>query len=404
VKILIIQSWIRLGGAELISVRLAEQLQARGHEAGIACVYADLEGMPAGAERVDYFSPAGWLSRLCQRNRAAFLLLAPWLLLALTWKHGSGIDVLNPHNFPASWVAVLVGAIKRIPVVWTCNEPPERMSLRPLEWRRLGDYLGWWLASSWIDRSIIRYVKSIYVPSVKTQLDVSRRYRRQAEIVRIGTDTGFQEVPQKPGLLEARAVRNPGVLSLVGKLHPQKNQIVCIRAMPVVLQQFPDAVLVLAGEGPWKGRLEKEVAKLGLGSSVRFLGRLDQAGIRSLYQEASLNLFPALNQSWGLTPFEALCAGTLSIVSNECGAAEVIAEQNIGIVCQPTPEAFAQAIIQTLRRREDLGPSVQRGRSFVVRNLTWSRYADTVIGIFTQTVSGHSTARIERVASQGSRG
>ena len=380
-KVLIIQSWIRVGGAELISIHLAHQLQDRGHEARIACTFLDAAGLPSEAGEVEYLLPAPWLARCCMESRLFFLLFGPWLLLATVWKQSQRVDILNPHNFPAVWVAVVVGALRHLPVVWTCNEPPE-----PLAWRDaikvgLGDFVGWWLASSWIDRLLVQRAASVYVPSEMTRRQVRARYGIDSNVIRLGINSLFFERRGKNGLAKRLDLDSKFVLLSVGKLHPQKNQLLCIEALRRVLTQIPNAVLVLAGDGPMAQEWAAEAVRNGIAAHVRFLGRRNPLEVRELYAICDVNLFPPTNQSWGLTPFEALCAGKVSIVSNDCGAAEVLSEQGIGLVCDPTPEAFARKILEIHKNPGLYRAIARKGRRFVVENLTWSQYAERVLGL-----------------------
>jgi glycosyltransferase involved in cell wall biosynthesis len=386
-KVLIIQPWIRLGGAELASVHLASELQRRGHKVAIACSFLDLEGMPPEAHAIEYLLPHRLLSARCRRSRLVFLMLAPWILLALTWKHSRGVDVLNPHNFPASWVAVIVGTLRGIPIVWACNGPPARVAWPDATKVGLGDFLGWRLASSWIDKLLVRHMDSVYVPSEVTRFQVRARYGSDPEVVRLGIDGFYREQGPHKSLAKKLGLEGKYVLLAVGKLHPQKNQRVCIEALKQVLPSIPDAVLVLAGGGPMRKEWASEAIHLGVAGHVRFLGNRTASDVRELYTVCDLNLFPPTNQSWGLTPFEALCAGKVSIVSNDSGAAEVLAEQGIGIVCDPTPEAFAQRILEVHRYRGRYRAMARKGRRYVTKNLSWSQYAERVLGLMEEACS-----------------
>ena len=122
-----------------------------------------------------------------------------------------------------------------------------------------------------------------------------------------------------------------------------------------------------------------EAVKSGIANSVRFLGGRDPEEVRDLYSTCDVNLFPPVNQSWGLTPFEALCAEKVSIVSSDCGAAELLAEQRIGVVCEPTAEAFAASILEVHRHPGKYRAMARRGRRFVAKNLTWGQYAEKVL-------------------------
>ena len=103
---------------------------------------------------------------------------------------------------------------------------------------------------------------------------------------------------------------------------------------------------------------------------------------RELYEICDLNLFPAVNQSWGLTPFEALAASRISVVSKDTGAAELLKSEDIGAICDPTADAFAERIVRVYQDPEAVLEMASRGRDYVIRNLTWGRYTDTVISIF----------------------
>jgi len=385
-KVLIIQPWIRLGGAELISVQLAAQLQQRGHTARIVCTFLDLTGMPDQARAIQYVLPPRWLSRWCERSRLFFLLGGPWILLALVWRQAREVDLLNPHNFPAAWVASLVGAIQRLPVVWTCNEPPTRVPSQV----GFGDFVGWLIASSWLDKRLVKRFDAIYVPSRKTQQQVQARYSREAEIIHLGVEASFfastpeeaTAIQRETALTHSLNLEEKFILLCVGKLHPQKNQLVCLEALKRVLPEIPNAVLLLAGAGPMAQNYQALATRLGIADHVRFLGGVTSQEVRDLYHLCAINLFPSLDQSWGLTPFEALCAERISIVSSDSGAAEVFTQEGLGVVCAPTAEAFAAAILRIYRNPLSYQPLAAKGREYTARHLTWSRYAEAVLRMF----------------------
>ena len=389
-RILIIQPWIRQGGAELISVHLANELQKRGHDVAIACTFIALSGMPKHVHELNYSLPPHWLSRLCERSRFFFLLLSPWILLLLVWNHSRNVEILNPHNFPASWIAVLVGSLRRIPVVWTCNEPPIRVPLADAFKVGIGDFLGWILASSWIDKFIARKVSWTYVPSERTRRQVRDRYKKDASVIPIGVDASSFSNGNDAGVDEKLIMRDKFVLLTVGKLHPQKNQVVCLMALRKVLISEPDTILVLAGDGPMSrfwGQLARE---WGVADQVRFLGHVSSSEVQALYRACDLNLFPAINQSWGFTPFEALGAGRISVVSDDCGAAEVLAKEGIGVVCEPSADAFAESILKVRKNPARYEEMAVRGRHFVAQRLSWRSYTDRFVELINERDPEHA--------------
>lgn len=388
-RFLIIQPWIRLGGAELISVHLAYGLQSRGHDVAIACTFVHLEGMPVEAHQLNYLLPSQWLSRLCENSRLAFLLFAPWILFALVWGNARGADVINPHNFPSSWIAVLVGTLRRRPVIWTCNEPPSRVRRKDVSRLGLGDFLGWLVASSWLDKIIVKNIEALYVPSEKTRRQVRRRYGRGAEVIPIGVDSQYFRAGSGAGTSNHHDWSGKFVLLTVGKLHPQKNLAVCIEALKRILPIIPNAMLLMAGDGPLAGELRQLASRLGVDNHVSFLGHVSSETVRALYRACDINLFPATGQSWGLTPLEALCTGRISIVSNDCGSAELLEAEDIGIVSEPTAHEFASSILKCHAFPELYKEKARKGRDYVMRFVTWNHYTESVLQLFQVQVSLH---------------
>ena len=393
-RILIIQPWIQLGGAELVSIHLAHTLRKRGYKAAIACTYLDTSGLPELALSLDYRLPPRALADLCKRSRLFFLLCGYWLLLLTVIRSSRDVDFLNPHNFPSSWIAVLVGRLRGIPVIWTCNEPPERLDWREASKIGLGDTIGWLLASSWLDRFLASRVEAVYVPSEKTRRQVRQLYGRDAEVVRLGVDGDLYSQKRQAVAPVGMDLAGKSVLLAVGKLHPQKNQIAALRALEHTLPTIPNLVLLLAGDGPMREEWEQYAEDHGLRSHVVFLGSVPHSDMPALYSCCDINLFTPINQSWGLTPFEALLMGKISIVSNDSGASEVIASQGIGVVCMPSAGDVGKRIAEILNQPDRYQAMANRGRDYVRGELTWGRYADGFLRILARLDQGAARPEI----------
>lgn len=62
------------------------------------------------------------------------------------------------------------------------------------------------------------------------------------------------------------------IVLCVGELLPNKNQQMAIRMMQQVVKAFPNAMLLIAGNGPEKVNLENLIAELGMEQNVKLLG------------------------------------------------------------------------------------------------------------------------------------
>ena len=79
--------------------------------------------------------------------------------------------------------------------------------------------------------------------------------------------------------------------------------------------------LLIAGDGPLLASLHDEVARLQIGSFVRFLGHVDYNQLPTVYSRARCLVLPSTVEQWGLVVNEALAAGRPVLLSNRCGAA-----------------------------------------------------------------------------------
>lgn len=366
-RVLIVQPWIRAGGAELLSLRLAEALERAGDEVPIAALFVDPHGLPAHALARRFVLPPPWLAALFTRSRALTYLIGPFVLLGLVLHAAGRVDVLNPHNLPGPVVAAIASRLRRRPVVWTCNEVPE--PLPRTEAVRLGglEAMAWRIGAA-VAGLVARTPREILVLSEKTRLAVRRAYDREAVVVRPGVD-------RTEPLIRRRRTSEPFALLFVAKLHPQKDPQLAVRTLAAVREAGIDARLTIVGEGPEHGAVVSLVAGLGLTGSVRLESALDLASLLDRYRDSDALLVTASgHQSWGLTPFEALAAGTPCVISPEVGAAELLGPADACLIVRRDAQSFAEAV-RRLATDGDLGSQLVANGRRLIAGLTWERYA-----------------------------
>jgi glycosyltransferase involved in cell wall biosynthesis len=112
--------------------------------------------------------------------------------------------------------------------------------------------------------------------------------------------------------LPARA----SVVLAVAKLNPREAPWDLLRALP----GLPEEVrLLVAGDGPERGDLERQAAALGPGR-VRFLGYVPYGELPRLYAAADLFVHAAREERWGVSVAEALACGLPVLASSRVGA------------------------------------------------------------------------------------
>jgi glycosyltransferase involved in cell wall biosynthesis len=109
------------------------------------------------------------------------------------------------------------------------------------------------------------------------------------------------------------------VLVFCAKLQPWKRPADLLQAF--ARANISNALLVFAGEGPLRSQLESEAAALGITSSVRFLGFVNQSQLPAVYSSADLMVLPSEYEPFAVVVNEAMCCGCPVIASDRVGAA-----------------------------------------------------------------------------------
>lgn len=171
---------------------------------------------------------------------------------------------------------------------------------------------------------------------------------------------------------ELDLVDRPVVLT-VARLVLRKGHGAFLPHWDGVLASMPDAVWVIAGDGPERAALEAAAPP-----SVRVLGRVDDARIAALYRLATVHLMPGIEsdgdvEGFGMAAVEAAAAGTPTLATHVGGVAEAIGAGGV-VVPAADHAALAAALREVLldtRRRSELS-SAARARA---AELSWPNYA-----------------------------
>lgn len=140
---------------------------------------------------------------------------------------------------------------------------------------------------------------------------------------------------------------DPFLLS-VGRLCYQKAHEVLVSAMPVVLQEFPNAKVGICGEGVLRKNLETQINSFGLDDSVKLFGI--QNNIQKFLASADIFVLPSRWEGLPVALLEAMSAGLPVIATKVEGVDEVIVDGVHGLFAPlDDADALSQVILQLLR-------------------------------------------------------
>ena len=145
--------------------------------------------------------------------------------------------------------------------------------------------------------------------------------------------------PETRALAERYKLRGRRVALFVGRLVPLKNLTLLIEAMAGVADRFPDAVLLLVGEGEQRPLLEARIRDLELADRVIFAGKKEGAALYAHYGLGQVFVLPSLYERFGAVVNEALMAGCYTLCSSVAGASCLIEPGVNGAIFDPSDRA-----------------------------------------------------------------
>ena len=140
------------------------------------------------------------------------------------------------------------------------------------------------------------------------------------------------------------------LVTYVGRVAHEKNVDFLVRVFARVRQSVPEAMLIIAGEGPAREALRKLVEQLGLTEDVRFVGYLDRnTALLDCYAAASVFVFASRTETQGLVLLEALAQGCAVVSTAELGTKSILAPACGALIAEEREPPFAAAVVQVLR-------------------------------------------------------
>ncbi len=252
---------------------------------------------------------------------------------------------------------------------------------------RLGVPLVMTVHSTEYDRSLghpwehILHREELGIDAATRVIAVSRHLRRQL-IERYRADAGKVRVVYnavRPTERLARIAPERRVVLYVGRLAAMKGVDTFLRAAARVLPQFPDALVVVAGEGSEYPRLLHLTAALGIGDQVMFLGKVTDEERELLLAGSSVFVLPSVVEPFGIAALEAMAAGVPTIVSKTSGIAEIA--HGVFQVDFWDVEEFASRIAELLEYPTLRTAMGTEGRWEALRE-GWPERAREVVGVY----------------------
>ena len=259
---------------------------------------------------------------------ALFAAILP--LLRRQIRQGADFDLIDAHYFyPDGVAALLLGRALGRPVVITARGSDLNILARHTIPRR-------WI--QWAARradGLITVSSGLRQRLIELGISLGR-----VRVLRNGVDLARFGPCDREAARQALGLTRPTLLA-VGNLVPLKRHKLMIEA----LARLPEFELVIVGDGPARGAIERTAREHDVGGRIRLLGRVPQDRLPDIYSAADLLLLVSTHEGWPNVLLESMACGTPVVVSDVSGIAEIVGAAEAGrVVAEITPSRLAEAI------------------------------------------------------------
>ena len=286
------------------------------------------------------------------------------------WLRANRPDVIHSHLWAANVVARVAGRLAGVPVVSSVHNPDHEDAAWSdgadvsLTKRRIAKGIDRWTARVGNERliAVSEYVRQSANRHLKFSLD-------EIDLLYNPIDTEvLTSAPHKDRghlLRELGLPQDAIILLNVARLSPQKGLVHALRALPKIIEKYPQAHLLSVGattDPAWHEQLKTEANDTGVADHFHILGT--RRDVTDFLHACDVFVFPSLYEGLGIALIEAMAAGCACVATTAGPIPEFVENGRDGVLVPPADAgAMADAVCELLanaERRKQLGANARQ--------------------------------------------
>jgi glycosyltransferase involved in cell wall biosynthesis len=367
-KVFYLLDSLNVGGTEVQAVELATRLNTDRYDATLGCLRARgplLERLTGSSVHVCEFYPKGGFDS--PRGVYQMLRLASFL------RRGR-FQIFHAHDLYANILGIPAAVLARIPVIISSQRDLGHLDLyksgRRVWLRRLQKFSTAILTNANAVREAV-LAEDYFAPE-------------KVRVIHNGVDLERFSQPSKDRTWLIPAATHEKWIVLVGNMHSEvKGHAVLIGAAERVVREFPDVRFLFAGDGERRENFEVEIARLGLGKNLLFLGRRND--VPRILSCCDIGVLPSQAEGLPNAVLEYLAAGLPTIASRVGGNVEILQDGRTGLLVPPNDSAaLGDAILRLLRDPGFAAELGKNGRALVAAEFSFQRLIEKTDQMYTE--------------------
>jgi glycosyltransferase involved in cell wall biosynthesis len=256
------------------------------------------------------------------------------------------MDIVHVHHpFVSGSLAMLYCSPRNIPIVFTNHTRYDLMTQAYIPI----------LPESLSDAALKAYLSPFY--RACDLVIVPTLSMRQILTEHFGLDTSVEVIPNGLDLAPYREkilpfdraqfgfTENDVISIYVGRLSPEKDLSLLLRAFYGVAMTYDHVRLLLVGDGPERENLEALVKRMDIETRVFFTGMIDYKEIPAYLHSSDIFVTPSSSETFGLSTIEAMAAGLPALGMDAPGSQDIIEDGVTGLITSDDLAVFTAKLV-----------------------------------------------------------
>lgn len=366
---------LKTGGAQKLLVTFSRQAQAwdKGFPISVSVISLRADGdSPMAGELVQAGAQIAALPGKGLFDPTRFLRLIQLL-------RRERFDILQSH---LSYSNILAGISRRlvsVPVICTLHNA----AWDPRHTRAFRQWLEYWILRTQAQRVVA-------VGEAVAAAHQDRIPPQRLKMIANATSLPVRlSVEEREGIRKELTCGSGGPLLIsVGRLSPQKGYSDLLQAFAQVSARYPEARLVIAGDGSLREALSAQISQLGIQERACLLG--NRQDVPSLLAASDLYVSGSHFEGLPVAALEAMSAG-LPVVATQVGDLPGVVVPGTGLLVPPQqPSQLAQAISSLLEDTNRRTEYSQAARRHAEANFSASNWFDKYMSLYQEVIQENS--------------
>ena len=279
----------------------------------------------------------------------------------------------------------LINIQKEIPLVTTIHHPITKDRRLALEaaatWKeRLS--INRWHSFLRMQKKVAPQLNRIVCPSNQSKADVIEELKVNEENVNVVLNGIDLDSFNRDERVEKKPYR---IITTASADVPLKGLKFLIEAMTEIIEEIPEAHLMVLGRAKEKGDIAKQISRLNLEEKISFRSGLSQSEVVSLYLSSHICVIPSLYEGFGFGAGEAMACG-LPLISTQSGGLKEVIGQEAVIIEAASSEAIVKAVKDLFSNKEKQLALSRAGRKRMEKEFNWMKAAEAYEKIYSKTI------------------